>query len=240
MASTVDWCEPNHIHTSWIAETYNTLSSLALVAVGCHALYIAQNDKCLKQAVLSSILILVGVGSVLFHATLKYWAQMLDELSMFWFVLLVGIFLNDNERRLFKGLALIGGIAYTIILVGLQEHANLQLKMFQWVFVGMTCRLLWNVRELVMSCPKSTRQLAWGTSLLIIASACWLIDVHGCDYLGHIYLHAAWHLLSATSLYFFNSIQRNVCMASNRGAVCTDHWKRSRGVNCKCSGWSRV
>jgi len=32
--ASVDWCEPNYLHSVYVAEWYNTLSSLAVVLMG--------------------------------------------------------------------------------------------------------------------------------------------------------------------------------------------------------------
>jgi len=87
--STVDFCEPNYVHSKYIAEFFNTLSSIPIVLAGANGIYLSYREKLgTELLVCYGILIVVGLGSVAFHATLLRWGQVLDELPMLWGALL--------------------------------------------------------------------------------------------------------------------------------------------------------
>ncbi|CEL60894.1 Alkaline ceramidase 3 OS=Mus musculus GN=Acer3 PE=2 SV=1 [Rhizoctonia solani AG-1 IB] len=89
--STIDWCENNYVHTQFIAETYNTLSNIPFVVlaiVGAAAVLRPNGElRPLPHSgrfmLMHALLALVGTGSFVFHATLKWKAQvMFDEMPM--------------------------------------------------------------------------------------------------------------------------------------------------------------
>ena len=81
--STVDWCEPNYVYTPYVAELWNTLSSLAVVLMGVVGLALSWRYGYRRRFWLSFALVLaVGCGSVAFHGTQRQEGQALDELPM--------------------------------------------------------------------------------------------------------------------------------------------------------------
>ncbi|EMD91739.1 hypothetical protein COCC4DRAFT_128250 [Bipolaris maydis ATCC 48331] len=83
VTSTLDWCEENYVVTDFIAEAVNTLTNLLFIYLATKGI-----RNCLKYGHDTVFLVsfvgylLVGSGSLLFHATLKYPMQLVDELSM--------------------------------------------------------------------------------------------------------------------------------------------------------------
>jgi len=99
--STVDFCEPNYVHSKYVAEFFNTLSSIPIVLAGANGIYQCYREKLGTELVMCyGSLIVVGLGSVAFHATLLRWGQVLDELPMLWGALLFihAIILAQNFR----------------------------------------------------------------------------------------------------------------------------------------------
>ena len=89
MKSTIDWCELNYANSEYIAEYWNTITGVFLIVSGVmfynlnndlimtNNIYIRQNFKYIYN-----LLILVGIGTMLFHGTLLYPFQLLDEIPM--------------------------------------------------------------------------------------------------------------------------------------------------------------
>ena len=98
--ASIDWCEPNYAITPWIAEFWNTVSSLAMVTAGLIGL--ASRRFAWEIRVAFGLLVLVGLGSMAFHGTLRFELQMLDELPMLYLVTwLVWLLVETGpERRL--------------------------------------------------------------------------------------------------------------------------------------------
>ena len=83
VTSTIDWCEENYYATPYIAELVNTLTNLSFIYLTYKGV-----RNCIQEghAPVFAVAFLgfgaVGIGSILFHATLKYPMQLVDELSM--------------------------------------------------------------------------------------------------------------------------------------------------------------
>src|SRR5579871_6918927 len=88
VTSSVDWCEANYAVTPYVAELWNTLSSLAMVAAGAAGLLHRKLPDA-RYRMAYALLALVGLGSIAFHASLRFELQMLDELPMLYVVLLI-------------------------------------------------------------------------------------------------------------------------------------------------------
>src|SRR5258706_11376829 len=78
--STIDWCEPNYKVTKYIAEFYNTISSIPIIIWSLMGLFLTQKYATKEMRFIFAFLMLslVGLGSVLFHASLRYYFQLFD------------------------------------------------------------------------------------------------------------------------------------------------------------------
>ena len=117
--------------TQYVAEYWNTISN-AILCVGALCglyqvrkhkletrfecpLYLRGNSANVKSILFSRIatcylsLLLIGVGSTLFHATLKYEMQLLDELPMIWGIASY-IYVLWQVRRMMRCRASAGGL----------------------------------------------------------------------------------------------------------------------------------
>ena len=81
MSQIPDWCEQNYIWSSYIAEMWNTISSLSYIFLGLYGLSKYNKLKWYNNINYIS-LIFVGIGSTIFHSTLSRFGQILDELSI--------------------------------------------------------------------------------------------------------------------------------------------------------------
>ncbi|KAK6507612.1 Alkaline ceramidase 3 [Arthrobotrys musiformis] len=114
--SSVNWCESDYTITLYIAEFFNSLSSLFMVSFGLlgqySLTYLSKNvnttprprrkdpdiyDPLLENPLLVGInrvwltwfgLQIVGWGSVAFHGSLQWWSQAFDEVPMVWTAIL--------------------------------------------------------------------------------------------------------------------------------------------------------
>ncbi|KAJ1677983.1 alkaline ceramidase ydc1 [Spiromyces aspiralis] len=98
--STLDWCEENYAKNHYIAEFWNTLTNFAfsnLAYSGISSDLSANHGKRLIACRLGFLL--VGIGSMCFHATLKYSTQLLDELPMLYVATLSSYALLEIHPR---------------------------------------------------------------------------------------------------------------------------------------------
>jgi dihydroceramidase len=78
-----DWCEQNFKITSYIAEFYNTISSVPIAFGGFFFLKQALQYNYGTRFILSSLaLAIIGIGSIAFHGTLTRAGQVLVEVPM--------------------------------------------------------------------------------------------------------------------------------------------------------------
>lgn len=97
----IDWCETNYEVTPYVAEFWNTVSNLGIILPPLLAtlyIYSTQTRRHFHFRHLACFLvvIVVGVGSTLFHLTLTYGMQLMDELPMLW----GGLVLMYSQLRL--------------------------------------------------------------------------------------------------------------------------------------------
>ena len=72
-------------HTHYVAEFFNTLSSVPICLVGLYSFRMALTHQYGFNFLCASLgLFVVGVGSVVFHGTLLRQGQVLDEVPMIW------------------------------------------------------------------------------------------------------------------------------------------------------------
>ncbi|KAF2842445.1 alkaline ceramidase-like protein [Patellaria atrata CBS 101060] len=83
VTSTLNWCEEDYYATIYSAEIINTLTNLLFMFLairGARSCIRNDHDQIFLVAFVGYFL--VGTGSFLFHTTLKYPMQLVDELSM--------------------------------------------------------------------------------------------------------------------------------------------------------------
>lgn len=79
----IDWCEENYVVSHYIAEWSNTISNFMFLVTASYSTYCSyRNGLELRFVLIGLMFALVGVGSWLFHMTLKFRFQLLDELPM--------------------------------------------------------------------------------------------------------------------------------------------------------------
>ena len=85
--STINWCESDYYYSKYIAEMYNTLTGICLCVSSILFYYNYKNVNTYKNVLVNLypsliLLFIIGVGTFLFHGTLLYVFQLLDELPM--------------------------------------------------------------------------------------------------------------------------------------------------------------
>eukprot|EP01060_Flectonema_neradi_P015751 TRINITY_DN2239_c2_g2_i2.p1 TRINITY_DN2239_c2_g2~~TRINITY_DN2239_c2_g2_i2.p1 ORF type:complete len:267 (+),score=2.85 TRINITY_DN2239_c2_g2_i2:53-853(+) len=103
ITASVDWCESNYEHTQYVAELFNTISSLPVAIMGLYAYKRSKGRYGLLYNIACVGMIIIGLGSASFHGTLLRECQMLDEIPMLWgicgFCLLTCAARSDTTSR---------------------------------------------------------------------------------------------------------------------------------------------
>ena len=100
--ATIDFCEPNYEHSKYVAEFWNTLSSIPIFLVGAMGVWLCHVQALGPEQMLCYAMVaVVGLGSAAFHATLLREGQILDECPMLWVVqvLIYTAYHHRSDRR---------------------------------------------------------------------------------------------------------------------------------------------
>ena len=187
----------------------NSLSSLGFVFIGFLMILLARSRDWMSAfppsaaSILGLAAIIIGIGSLLLHATLTLWGQFFDVLGMY---LVSGFFLvnalakwrNIPDRRAMIYYALLC-IVLVAILYALPEVRR-------WLFAVIL--LVAIILELVFARPRRSfaRTGYYAAALVanIVAFTVWNLDQRGqlCAPESLFQGHAIWHLLGAVALWF--------------------------------------
>ncbi|KAG8856069.1 hypothetical protein FRB96_006636 [Tulasnella sp. 330] len=218
--SSLDWCEDNYTHLSFVAEFWNTTSNIPFIMLGFFGLlstYGLPNRT--RYALAHSFIAIIGTGSFLFHTTLSWHAQViLDELPMLWSAAM-SLYLTSvggAEKGSLKLKALLVVVPAGISWLYLQFPNPL---LHQVAFAGMQVVSVLQGVQLFEGLPSSTseqRRMASackyhfvaGAGVFMLGFAIWNIDNIFCvqltafrsrhgDIMGALSQgHAWWHLLT--------------------------------------------
>jgi dihydroceramidase len=117
--ASVDWCENNYVYSYYIAEFWNTMSSIPLILLGFYGVLhsgrlgfgvFSRHSLCFVS------FIVIGIGSALFHGTLLYTGQFLDEVPMIWGSLVCLYTVLEIDQ---KGTSVHQSLRYGLIAYGL-------------------------------------------------------------------------------------------------------------------------
>jgi hypothetical protein len=148
--------------------------------------------------------LVVGTGTVLYHASLTFWAQTLDVLGMYLLVTAIGVHSASRLFVLSRATAVTSYIAVnTVLLTGLVVWPGARRLVFAALVLGTVCLEVAARRGR----PGRSRGRFVGAVLVLAAGfGIWLLDFHriGCAPESWLQGHALWHLAgaSATLLVF--------------------------------------
>jgi dihydroceramidase len=212
--STIDWCEENYIITELIAEFYNSITGLFLCTSAIlfykYELSKLKNQKLYFKLIYPVILLFfVGVGTIMFHGTLIYHYQLLDELPMLMiaFEYINIIKHNSINKKLYYS---------WLIIVSISGYINetLQVVIFQ---CSMTVTVIWcfivfynyhsHMQKYTTFFNKKLRlYYIISITLFVISFVIWNIENHFCEQVQQYNLHAWWHILTSIAIYYCNKI----------------------------------
>jgi dihydroceramidase len=219
--TSVDWCEMNYEVTPYIAEYFNTISSFAMAILGLLGIYLHPwAERRFKVAFFATFI--VGLGSITFHGTLTKISQAFDEVPMlytafaFLYITLVQRYQFRTSTRYQLASALCIWASITTYLITAYE-GKWQFIFFHVSFGSAQWYALFQMGLMYFD-QKSKNQSASmvglferGLALIILAFACWLTDMLGCEYVNPHYttaflpwnpqFHSWWHILMTLGVY---------------------------------------
>ena len=217
-SSSVEFCEPNYVHTSYVAEIHNAWSSLAVVILPLVGLYACNLTHEWRNVVMYLVLAGVGCGSVLLHSTLHWVFQSADEVPMLWMVTaylfaLMNVTSAKDESTFGSAILCVGALV-------VQTYVYYTFQHLYWVFLvtylsGAATVLAWCC--FLTHSVKGTTEFAvryWlltrgFMSYVLLGGVLWIYEMHNCDSLephflawGGMSFHILWHFGAAYGSYF--------------------------------------
>jgi len=215
--ASLDWCETNYSVSPYVAEFWNTLSSLYISAVAMLGAYLSYKQKAeTKMQIAWFLLWVVGIGSALFHATLLYANQLADELPMiygslvFVYVCIEHPSFSESFRKWIILLLILYGGAVTFIM--LTHRDNPLLHQFAYAFL-VFCLIIRSGYISYKQQPMSEREAAvfrflYWTALLTYGAGylSWITERKFCvdgSVIPHVQLHSVWHIFTGTGTFIW-------------------------------------
>ena len=241
-SSTLNWCETNYEVTFYIAEFWNTLTNLGMIIPSIYGMVHCKRQG-IETAYTYSFLTLffIGIGSWMFHMTLRYEMQLLDELPMLYGSSYVICCLYSARNSFFDEggyilaiLLTIYSVITTVVYLLTKEPVFFQIMFAVILTIGLFISLhhqYTNYSQLGMKLLLSV------IGLTTIAFVLWNIDNTFCSqisstrekvlkpnvllrYLSPLtQLHGWWHLISGYAFY----LQIFACVQQRLSFLNIDH-----------------
>jgi len=213
--SALDWCEPNYTWSYYIAEFYNTITSLPAFFLAMYGIYLTYKygyDK--RFIVINAMVGMVGLGSAAFHGTLLYTGQIMDELPMVYasLSLLYAVLEMDSTEKSpvykFTAPIIVGFCAlFTAVYLYLPSF-------FIFFLLGYIACIL----TLVYRCSiifRNPQTLKSQKILICLAIGhyiggwlfFWIPDIAFCDSIQSLNFHAGWHVTSTLGCFFYDNLR---------------------------------
>mmetsp|Transcript_39967 Transcript_39967/g.123963 ORF Transcript_39967/g.123963 Transcript_39967/m.123963 type:complete len:274 (-) Transcript_39967:92-913(-) len=203
------FCEAKYVVSTHFAEIWNALSNIpTFILPGLFGLYSTWRVHDVRLRMLWLNMFWVGIGSFLFHMTMRFKCEMLDELPMVTLVL-SGVFAKDDTHWTTSGFRklLVHTLFLTVALVGMYLYISRgDYEIFCAVFTSLTVPAL----GLAFMCCFRQGGLACrlhlaSTVTLSLARVLWELEARLCPP-GRggplAWLHVLWHLLAGLACYF--------------------------------------
>ncbi|XP_078478666.1 alkaline ceramidase 3-like [Lampetra planeri] len=215
--ATLDWCEDNYDHSPFVAEFWNTLSNLPMVAGPLLSAPFCARAHVEWRYLLALVGIsVVGIGSWFFHMTLLYEMQLLDELPMIYTccVFVYCLFLSFEKPNFMNVPFILTLVAFSCLVTGI--YLLLKEPVFHQVMYGMlVCFLVVRGVYIVFWVLPCLQTLMFSSlASFLLGFILWNLDNNFCPTwrrvrvsmlptsLGAVsQLHAWWHLLSGLGSY---------------------------------------
>jgi len=215
-----DRCFCEQLHDGLVAQPSNTGSSFAFVAVGLWILGLAWQDRTATQnapnplvaqpgrsGLYGAAVILIGLGSAFYHASLTFVGQWLDVMSMYLLITFALLYAASRfNPRLGERFAAVYVGVNVLLGTGLVLVPGLRRYVFALLVLATLALELTLSRRCVFR--RRTAYLGASVGALAFGFAVWIVDLQRilCAPESLLQGHAVWHLagaVAATLLYLY-------------------------------------
>ena len=205
--SIADWCESNYNITIYIAEFYNTLSSIPIAILALIGCIVCYHSSVNETRFFVSFLMMgsAGLGSAAFHCTLRYYAQLLDQTPMLVgsIALLYCIIMTDSipgksYPKITNFFIAWGAFSMSLNVI-IKNHLLFLLNYGTLVLCifGFGC-----IKFRKYSSTLSVKLFLWSTIIYSGGFILWFIEKEYCQKVGFLKFHSIWHICAGYGTYF--------------------------------------
>ena len=222
--ATIDWCEENYVVLPYIADAINTTTNLMFFLLSGIAIYNTIKQRMDQRFVWMAMgFMLVGIGLWLFHMTLRYEYQLLDELPMI-YATCIPFWLVFSEFKTQRQLARIGGAIFmaanvlSLVYMYIYKNPTLHQAAYGVLNAAIILKLMVLTQQHVTD--RHARQqlmktMYWGVGLFLLGYVLWNLDIHLCGFwrnlrrsIGQPYGfilegHGWWHIFTGSGVYYY-------------------------------------
>ncbi|KAK4141970.1 ceramidase [Dichotomopilus funicola] len=237
--SRANFCEEDYAVTFYLAEFINALSNYAYIHLALRAIYPPPTKpqplltRLLnpKPDFMSLSLLILGIGSFLFHATLRQTLEFVDEFSMLgltWSMLQASLTARQSPTRA-RAISIALAVAYFSFSAFYLWSGKIIYQVFAFVgaLLGVLARSQWTFHFMRPALPEiESRDWNWRTwkalGWCLVGYGLWSVDLEFCAELRAVKaalglpwawgleLHGWWHVLTAVGAAQAMQVAREV------------------------------
>mmetsp|Transcript_23797 Transcript_23797/g.33312 ORF Transcript_23797/g.33312 Transcript_23797/m.33312 type:complete len:284 (+) Transcript_23797:179-1030(+) len=205
--SSIDFCEESYAVTPYVAEFWNSISSLMYVYFGLYGVQKSVELGCRwVYPTMFATLALIGCGSTIFHGTMKWWGELWDELPMLLLGLLYLVALAEIHPVSSGTTGWYFYISVAAMLAGVVV-AYMQFKVYEIFLHSFTVLI---ATAIIISLTSQSKHFKMKLLMYLmlaelgLARLFWALDHELCGSAGLIpYFHVIWHVLSCFAAYHY-------------------------------------
>lgn len=222
--ATIDWCEENYLFSPYIAEMINSLTNLMFIFLALHHVYSTFKNKHPRLYIFVSLgFASVGIGSFMFHSTLQYEHQLMDELPMVWVTAIpFGHLFSWNKPEPYRSLWIYGNFVVTALFTYVYIYIFRDPMFHQIYYAMLNFLLIYKTHLVIQKVIKNDqlrrrqyKLLTLGFSLFAFGFFIWNLDNIFCTKLigwrrtiglplGVLLEgHGWWHIFTGFGIYYF-------------------------------------
>lgn len=225
VTATIDWCEENYLFSPYIAEMINSLTNIAFVMLALQHLYsVIRNNHGWLYIYICIGFALVGVGSFLFHMSLLYEYQLMDELPMVYVTVLplgylLGLDRPEGTAKYWHVATAVATALFTYIYIFIWRNPVFHQIYYAAINFGVIYLTITKIRKLITEDQVRTLEyklLALAFGLFGLGFIIWNIDNEFCSPISDFRRnvlgfplgvltegHGWWHIFTGLGIYYF-------------------------------------
>jgi dihydroceramidase len=237
-----EFCEPKYEFFHGIAEFWNSLSSLIYIFIAAYALKKTLDLELQPRFPLAyATLLITGFGSVIFHLTMRYWAELADELPMLFLACML-LVTSQGTHSLNSGGNRVPFLMTIFAVMSLSAVLYLGFHIFGIFLHVFTAYLVFSIGIGLTAGAKHpfVRALMFrGIWAIIFGRLFWELEqnlcVRGPKVESIYWFHVLWHVFSALATYFWIAFM--ICLSAEKGVEIFNPGAKKVDINASIGQW---